>query len=94
MQVSTSLQLDDGRQHLSIGRIKAASRWCGTSGKSLEASRRDAVAALISEAEEYDADAIIGLEFETDAVKGADIDGTHLRRVRASGIAVKIARAA
>ncbi len=94
MQVSTSQELDGGRQHFSIGRIKATSRWCGSHGQSLEKSRREAVAALIAEAEAYDADAIVGLEFEMDDVKGADIDGTHLQRVRASGIAVKIAQAA
>jgi uncharacterized protein YbjQ (UPF0145 family) len=94
MQVSTSHELDGGRNHFSIGRIKATSRWCGSSGRSLEASKRDAVAALISEAEAYDADAIVELDFEIDDVKGADIDGTRLRRVRATGIAVKFALAA
>jgi uncharacterized protein YbjQ (UPF0145 family) len=93
MQVSTSNKLD-GRSHSSIGRIKASSRWSGSNGQSLEAGRRDAVAALISEAEAYDADAIIALDFEMDAVKGADIDGTHLRRVLATGIAVKFMQSA
>jgi uncharacterized protein YbjQ (UPF0145 family) len=79
---------------MSIGRIKACSRWSGSLNQSLEAGRRDAVAALISEAEAYDADAIIGLNFELDNVKGADIDGTHLRRVLATGIAVKFVQAA
>ena len=94
MQVSTAQELDGGRHLLSIGRIKATSRWCGSSGKSLEASRADAVAALISEAQDYDADAIIALDFEMDAVKGADIDGVSLQRVLATGIAVKFAQMA
>jgi uncharacterized protein YbjQ (UPF0145 family) len=94
MQISASQQLDGDRLHFSIGRIKATSRWCGSNGQSLETSRREAVAALIKEAEAYDADAIIGLDFEIDDVKGADIDGTRLRCVRATGIAVKFALAA
>lgn len=79
---------------MSIGRIKACSRWSGSINQSLEAGRRDAVAALISEAEAYEADAIIALDFELDDVKGADIDGTYLRRVLATGIAVKFVQTA
>ena len=45
--------------------------------------------ALIREAQEYDADAIVDLGFEVDGVKRIDIDGTPLRRVAATGIAVK-----
>jgi uncharacterized protein YbjQ (UPF0145 family) len=38
-----------------------------------------AVQALIREAEEYDGDAIIGLDFEVDGVRCADIDRTPLQ---------------
>jgi uncharacterized protein YbjQ (UPF0145 family) len=49
---------------------------------------------LIREAQEYDADAIIGLDFEVDAIKRADLDGAPLQRIAATGIAVKFAEAA
>jgi hypothetical protein len=45
--------------------------------------------ALIREAEDYRADAIVSLDFEVDSVKCADIGGAPLRRVAATGIAVK-----
>ncbi len=50
--------------------------------------------ALISEAQDYDADAIIGLDFEVEGIKSADVDGTPLQRIAVTGIAVKFAEAA
>jgi uncharacterized protein YbjQ (UPF0145 family) len=94
MQVSHTNELEDGRGHYSIGRIKAASSWRAADAPGADADRQAAVRALIKEAEEYDADAIIGLDFEVDGVKRADIDGTPLQRVAATGIAVKFAEAA
>jgi uncharacterized protein YbjQ (UPF0145 family) len=47
--------------------------------------------ALICEAQEFDADAIIGLDFQVDGIKRADIDGAQWRRVVATGITVKFA---
>jgi len=41
---------------------------------------------LIREAQEYDADAIVGLDFEVDGVKRADFDGTHLQRIAATAL--------
>ena len=46
------------------------------------------------EAAEYGADAVIDVRFEIDDVKGHDIDGVALRRVTATGLAVRFARAA
>lgn len=94
MQVSHTNELEGGRGHYSIGRIKASSGWRAASAPGAEADRLAAVRALIREAEEYDADAIIGLDFEVDAIKRPDIDGALLRRVAATGIAVKFAQAA
>ncbi|MGA2045431.1 MAG: hypothetical protein ABSG83_18935 [Roseiarcus sp.] len=93
MQVSETNELEGGRGHYSIGRITAASGWRGAEAPG-EADRLAAVRALIKAAEDYEADAIIGLDFEIDAIKRADIDGALLRRVAASGIAVKFAQAA
>ncbi len=88
MQVSRTYQLQDGRGHISIGRIKAASSWRASRAGG-DADRDAALKALIQEAEDYDADAIIGLDFEIDGLSGADIDGVKLQRVAATGIAVK-----
>ena len=94
MQVSRTNTLEGGRGHTSIGRIRASSGWRAVNGSAAEADRQAAVQALIREAQEYDADAIIGLDFEIDGVRSADIAGAQLQRVAAVGIAVKFAEAA
>jgi uncharacterized protein YbjQ (UPF0145 family) len=94
MQVSRTNRLEGGRNHLSIGRIKASAGWRAVNASASEAERIEAVEALIREAQECDADAIVGLDFEVDAVKSADIGGVPLQRVAATGIAVKFAEAA
>jgi uncharacterized protein YbjQ (UPF0145 family) len=52
-----------------------------------------AVRELLREAQEYGADAIIGLEFHIHDVKRADVEGPALQRVAVTGIAVKFAEA-
>ena len=94
MQVSRTNKLEDGRSHYSIGRIKACAAWRAADTIGAEADRLAAVQALIREAQEYDADAIIGLDFEVDGVKSADIGSAPLQRIAATGIAVKFAEAA
>jgi hypothetical protein len=93
MQVTHTNELEGGRRHYSIGRIKACSVWRAADAPGAEADRIAAVRALVREAQEYDADAIIDLGFEVDGVKRIDIDGTPLQRVAATGIAVKFADA-
>jgi uncharacterized protein YbjQ (UPF0145 family) len=94
MQVSRTNTLEGRRGHISIGRIRASSSWRAVDGSAAEADRQAALQALIREAQEYDADAIIGLDFEVDGVRSADIEGAQLQRVAAVGIAVKFAEAA
>jgi uncharacterized protein YbjQ (UPF0145 family) len=94
MQVSRTNTLEGGRGHTSIGRIRASSSWRAVNDSAAEADRQAAVQALIREAQEYDADAIIGLDFDVDDVWSADIEGAQLQRVAAVGIAVKFAEAA
>jgi uncharacterized protein YbjQ (UPF0145 family) len=94
MQVSHSDRLEDGRGFHSIGRIKASSEWRSVDAPIAEADRLTAVRALIREAEEYNADAIINLVFEISGLKRADIDGASLQRVVAVGIAIKFAEVA
>ena len=94
MQVSSANRLEGGRHHHAIGRITASSRWRAANAPATEIDRRDAVQALIREAEEYDADAIVGLQFEVDRIRRADFDATPLQRVAATGVAVKFDEAA
>jgi uncharacterized protein YbjQ (UPF0145 family) len=94
MQVSRTNRLEGGRNHRSIGRIKASAGWRAVNASASEAERIEAVEALIREAQEYDADAIIDLDFELDGVRSADIEGAQLQRVAAVGIVVKFAEAA
>jgi uncharacterized protein YbjQ (UPF0145 family) len=94
MQVSRTNILADGRGHHTIGRIKASSGWRAANAPGADADRLAALRALIREAEEYEADAIVGLDFEVDSVCCADIGGAPLQRVAATGIAVKFDEAA
>lgn len=94
MQVTFSDHLEGGRGHVSIGRIKATACWRAAGATSREADRQAAVAALVKTAEDYEADAIIGVDFELDGSKACEIGGVALQRVIATGIAVKFAHAA
>jgi hypothetical protein len=94
MQVSHTNELEGGRHHCLIGRIKAASRWRGINAVGGETDRLAAVQALIHEAQEFGADAIIGLDFDLDGIERADIDKTPLCRVAATGIAVRFTEGA
>jgi uncharacterized protein YbjQ (UPF0145 family) len=49
---------------------------------------------LIETAREFDADAIIGVDYGYDEVKHGELLAVQLRRVCATGIAVKLATAA
>jgi uncharacterized protein YbjQ (UPF0145 family) len=94
MQVSYESELEDGRAKTVIGPVKAVSRWRAAQTMGTEAERRAAIEALMREAAEYGADAVVDVRFEVDDVKGSDIDGIVLQRVTATGLAVRFARAA
>jgi uncharacterized protein YbjQ (UPF0145 family) len=94
MQVSQTQELEDGRQTHAIGRIKAVGAWRAASAVGGEAEKRAALRALIREAEDCGADAIVGVEFHMDGVMGADIEGVALKRIVATGVAVRFALAA
>ena len=49
---------------------------------------------LIRRAEDIDADAIIGLDYETDGIFPVEETGVQLKRILATGIAVKLSCAA
>jgi hypothetical protein len=94
MLLSRNKALEDGRRYYSIGCIMATSKWRPISVVGVEVDRLAAVQALIREAQEYDADAIVDLDFQVDGVMRDDIDGAPLQRVAAKGIAVRFSQAA
>ncbi len=95
MEMSFTSDLEDGRAKTVIGQVTATSRWRAASGSlGSEAERKAAIDALMREAAEYGADAVIDVHFAVDDVKGHDIEGVALHRVTATGIAVRFARAA
>ena len=94
MQVSYDGELEDGRAKTVIGQVRATSRWRAAQVTGSEAERKAVIEALMREAAEYGADAVIDVRFEIDDVKGHDVDGVVLRRVTATGLAVRFARAA
>ena len=49
---------------------------------------------LIRRAEDIDADAIIGLDYETDGIVPVEETGVQLKRILATGVAVKLSCAA
>jgi len=94
MQVSFSPALGGGRAQISIGRLKATTGWRAARGLVADFDREVALRALVREAEEYGADALVDVSFEVEEVRGPDIDGVPLRRVTATGTAVTLALAA
>jgi len=94
MLLSRNKALEDGRRYYSIGCIMATSKWRPISVAGVEVDQLAAVQALIREAQEYDADAIVDLDFQVDGVMRDDIDGAPLQRVAAKGIAVRFSQAA
>ena len=90
MYVSFSSDVEDGRPVKAIGRVKAATRWRAAGDPGAEADRQAAIEALMREAEEYGADAVLDVRFEIDGCAGSDIDGVRLQRVTATGLAVRI----
>ena len=70
MRISSTDVIEGGRVLYAIGKIKAASAWHAANGAPLQDNWRELVLSeLIRRAEDIDADAIIGLEYETDGIR-------------------------
>ena len=91
MQLSFTASLDTDRAAFPLGRVSAHSSWRTEPG---EVDREIAMRALVREAEEYGADAVVEVAFETEECPGVEGQGVKLRRVVARGRAVKLALAA
>ncbi len=95
MQISFTNDVESGRVLYPLGRVQAAASWHGTAqAGDGEDCRKAALQALIEKAQEFDADAIIGVNYSYDEATLAELCAVELRRVSASGVAVKLARAA
>ena len=92
MLVSSEMQFSGVRVLREIGRITANSDWQGKAGDA--AQRERALQRLIEAAKEYDADAIIGVDYAIDGGRRIDLADVPVSRVQVSGIAVKLAKAA
>ena len=94
MRISSTDAIDGGRVLYPIGKIKAASAWHAANGSLTGNWRELALRELIRRAEDVDADAIIGVDYEIDGVVPIEELGVALNRILATGIAVKLSCAA
>jgi Putative heavy-metal-binding len=94
MRIRATGVIEGHRVLYTIGRIKTASAWHAASGSPSQDNWREVVLGeLIREAEDIDADAIIGLDYETDSIIPVET-GVRLKRILATGMAVKLSCAA
>ena len=95
MRISFTGTLEGGRVLYNIGKIEAASAWHPENSEPLQDNWRDLILReLIRTAEDIDADAIIGLDYQNGGAVRIDETGVKLKRVIATGIAVKVSCAA
>ncbi len=94
MRISFSQEIDGDRIVRSIGRVRAATRWHAAGAPCARGDwQAEALRALVSAAEDFEADAVVGVGYEVDGVSVSDLTGVDLQRIAATGIAVKLARA-
>jgi uncharacterized protein YbjQ (UPF0145 family) len=94
MRISFTQEIEGGRVLYPIGRIRAASGWrAGAAAMSSDDCKAQALERLIAAASDYEADAIIGVDYEVDGAKIFDLAAVPVERVTATGIAVKLAKA-
>jgi Putative heavy-metal-binding len=95
MRISSTDVIEGGRVLYAIGKIKAASAWHAANGAPFQDNWRELVLSeLIRRAEDIDADAIIGLDYEIDGIVPVEETGVQLKRILATGVAVKLSCAA
>jgi len=95
MRISSTDVIEGGRVLYAIGKIKAATAWHAANGAPLQDNWRELVLSeLIRRAEDIDADAIIGVDYQSGGILRIDETGVKLKRVVATGIAVKVSCAA
>jgi hypothetical protein len=94
MRISSTGAIDVGRVLYIIGR-EATSAWYPENGAPLQDNWRELILReLIRKAEDIDADAIIRVDYQTGPAICIDEIGVKLKRIVATGIAVKLSCAA
>ena len=95
MRISSTGAIEGGRVLYTIGRIEAASAWHPENGAPRQDNWEELVLReLIRKAEDIDADAIIRVDYQTGPPIRIEEIGVKLKRVVATGIAVKLSCAA
>jgi hypothetical protein len=93
--ISSTGAIEGGRVLYTIGKIEAASSWHPEGGAPLQGNWQETILRdLIRKAEDIDADAIIGLDYQNDAPLRSEETGVKMKRIVATGIAVKLSCAA
>jgi uncharacterized protein YbjQ (UPF0145 family) len=90
MRISSTDTIDGERVLYTIGKIEAGTAWHGADGAPRRSDWRElTLRELIRKAEDLDADAVIGLNYE---ITGVDsVDGpVAFKRIVATGVAVKL----
>ena len=94
MKISYSRALSAERAQISLGTLSATSGWRAAEGPMSELERDIALRALTREAGEFGAEGIVSITFDIETLNGPDQHGRPLRRIRATGEAVRFKVAA
>ena len=91
MRISSTDSIEGGRVIHLFGKIKAASIWHASGTTPHQGNWRERMLEeLIRKAEDIGADAIIRLDYEVDGLAPVNDTGVELKRIFATGIAVKL----
>jgi len=94
MQVFYSGVSSEGRDHIALGQVRATTGWRAADRPVSPLDREIALRALVREAEESGADALVNVDFAVERLGASDIDSVPLMRLAAVGTAVRRALAA
>jgi hypothetical protein len=95
VRISFTGTLEGARVLYNIGKIEAASSWHPVDSEPLQHNWREIILReLIRAAEDIDADAVIRVDYQNGGAMRIDESGVKLKRVVATGMAVKVSCAA
>jgi hypothetical protein len=94
MHVSFTASLETAREHYTIGRLIAHSPWRAGDRELGDHDREIATRALVRAAEDYDADGVVEVAYAIEECRNGEGAGLVLRRIVATGRAVRLALAA